>query len=55
MTSIGPPLFSPEGFFTFYPREMFLSISVELFLIRCEVKGQGCLCVQVINPSEGSL
>jgi len=32
---------SPEGFFTFWVRE--------LFLIRCEVKGQGCLCVQIVK------
>jgi len=25
---------------------------LELFLIRCEVKGQGCLCVQILKHSE---
>jgi len=33
---------SPEGFFPFFPRESFFSISWEFFLIRCEVLGQGC-------------
>jgi len=27
---------------TFFPRESFFSVSWEFFLIRCEVKGQGC-------------
>jgi len=42
----GSSLFSPERVF---------SISCESFLIRCEVKGQGCQCVQIVKPSEGSL
>jgi len=33
---------SPEGFFPFLPVKVFCSISWELFLIRCEVLGQGC-------------
>jgi len=27
----------------------------EFFLIRCEVLGQGCLCVQIVKPSEANL
>jgi len=35
--------YSPEGLFTFFYPESFLSIFFgEFFLIRCEVKGQGC-------------
>jgi len=33
---------SPEGFFTFFPVKGFISIFWWFFLIRCEVKGQGC-------------
>jgi len=40
---------SPEGFFTFF------SVVWEFFLIRCEVKGQGCLCVQIVKHSETNL
>jgi len=27
----------------------------EYFLIRCEVLGQGCLCVQIVKASEANL
>jgi len=50
-----PPLFSPEGFFPFLPVKVFFSISWKLFLIRCEVKGQVCLYVQIVKPSEDNL
>jgi len=35
-----------------YPFSPPVYISWELVLIRCEVKGQGCLCVQIVKPSE---
>jgi len=47
---------SPEGFFPpqvlpFFPLETDFSISWEFFLIRCEVKGQGCCTLSKIHPS----
>jgi len=33
---------SSEGFLPFFPMKGFFSISLEVFLIQCEVKGQGC-------------
>jgi len=48
MTSILPsilerdPPAAPEGFFTFVPVNFFVPSFWEFFLIRCEVKGQGC-------------
>jgi len=32
-----------------FSRERVSSVSWELFLIRCEVLGQGCLCVQMVK------
>jgi len=46
-----PPLFSPEGFLPFFPWR----VVWEFFLIRCEVKGQGCLCVQIVNVWEWAI
>jgi len=39
----------------YFLRESLFSISWEFFLIRCEVKGQGCLCVQIGKPFEANL
>jgi len=39
---------SPEGFFPFFPWR----VVREFFLIRCEVLGQGCLCVNNLNLIE---
>jgi len=33
---------------------LFYPVVWEFFLIRCEVLGQGCLCVQIVKPSEGN-
>jgi len=42
---VDPPLLLSWRFLPFFPCEGFFSISWEFFLIRCEVKGQGCrLC-----------
>jgi len=37
-----PPLLLGLGLLHFFPVKVFFSISWEFFLIRCEVKGQGC-------------
>jgi len=37
-----------------FPPERVFSISWELFQIRCEVKGQGCLYVQIVKHSEAT-
>jgi len=37
------------------PWKFSFSIFYEFLLIRCEVKGQGCLCVQIVKPSEENL
>jgi len=45
---------SPEGFFPFFPMNVFFSISWEFFLIWCEVLGQGCRMCQIVKPSEAN-
>jgi len=45
------PLLKGSSFFFLF----LFSVSLELFLIRCEVKGQECLCVQIVKHSETNL
>jgi len=43
-------------FLPFFPCESFFSLLFgSFFLIRCELLGQGCLCVQIVKPSEAHL
>jgi len=44
-----PPLLLSCKFLHFFP---LWRVVWELFLIRCEVKGQGCLCVQIVKHSD---
>jgi len=43
------------SFLPLFPCKSFFSIFWEFFLIRCEVLGQGCLCVQIVKPFEANL